>query len=103
MIVSSSLKKIKCANDCVAAIPGISGSVNGYLHIDDEYLPTNVPETFILIDTLVNTALNIEDDEDGKKYTNRWDMMHLDDKIGDFTVSSTMPFDDFSLLEFFSE
>ena len=30
-------------------------------------------------------------------------MMHLDDKIGDFTVSSTMPFDDVALLEVFSE
>ena len=27
-------KSIKCAIDSVAAIPVISGSVNGYLHID---------------------------------------------------------------------
>ena len=27
-------KPIKCANDCVSAIPGISVSVEGDLHID---------------------------------------------------------------------
>ena len=53
--------------------------------------------------TLVNTALNIEDDEDEHKYTNGWDMMRLDDKIGDFAVNSTMPFNDVALLEVFSE
>ena len=55
------------------------------------------------IDTLVNTALNIEDDEDNHKYTNGWDMLRLDDKIGNFAVNSTISFDDLSLLEFFSE
>ena len=100
----SSLKKsIKCANDHVADIPGISGSVNGDLHIDAEYRPTNVLATYIPIDTLVNTDLNIEDEEEELKYTNGWDMMRLDDKIGDFAVNSTMPFDDVDLLEVFSE
>ena len=96
-------KSIKCANNRVAAIPGISGSVDGDLHIDDDYCPTNVPATSIPIDTLVNTALNIEDDEDEHKYTNGWDMMRLDDKIGDFAVNSTTTFDDVALLEIFSE
>ena len=64
------IKKIKCANNCVAAIPGISGSVNGDLHIDAEYLPSSVPEIDIKMDTLVNTALNTEDDEDEHKRTN---------------------------------
>ena len=30
-------------------------------------------------------------------------MMRLDDKIGDFAVNSTIPFDDVYLLEFFSK
>ena len=30
-------------------------------------------------------------------------MMRLDDKIGNFTVNSTIPFDDMDLLEVFSE
>ena len=55
------------------------------------------------IDTLVNTALNIEDDEDNHKYTNGWDMMRLDDKISNFAVNSTIPFDDVALLGVFSE
>ena len=74
-------KSIKCSNDRVAAIPGISGSVNGGLHIDSSYHPTNFPVTIIEIDTLVNTALNIEDDEDEHKYTSGWDMLRLDEKL----------------------
>ena len=54
-------KSIKCANDCVAAIPVISGSFNGDLHIDADYRPTNVPATAIPIDTLVKASINIED------------------------------------------
>ena len=96
-------KPIKCANNCVAAIPGISGSVNGDLHIDAEYLPSSVPEIDIKMDTLVNTALNTEDDEDEHKHTNGWDMMRLDDKIGNFAVNSTIPFGDLALLELFIE
>ena len=96
-------KLIICANYRVAAIPGISGSVNGDLHINYEYRPTSVPATAIPIDTLVNTALNIEDDEDEHKYTNGWYMMRLDDKIDNFAVNSTMPFVDVDLLEVFSE
>ena len=96
-------KSIKCANNRVAAIPGISGSVDGDLHIDDDYCPTNVPATSIPIDTLVNTALNIEDDKDEHKYTNGWDKMRLDDKIGKFAVNPTIHFDDVALLEVFSE
>ena len=99
----SYLKTIKHANDCVAAIPGISGSVDGDLHINDDYYPTNVPSTSIKIDTLVNNALNIEDGENEQKYTNGWDMMRLDEQIGDFPVISTMPFDDVALLEVFTE
>ena len=30
-------KSINCANNCVAAVTGISGSVNGDLRIDDDY------------------------------------------------------------------
>ena len=96
-------KPIKWANDRVAAIPGVSGSVDGDLHIDDDYRPTNALSTSIPIETLVNTALNIEYDGDEHKYTNIWDVMRLDDKIGDFAVNSTMPFDDVDLLEVFSE
>ena len=81
----------------------ISGSVDGDLHIDADYRPTNVPATDIPINTIVNTALNIEDDEDEHKYTNGWDMIRLDYKIGNFVVNSTMPFDDVTLLEVFSE
>ena len=33
---------IKCANNCVAAIPGISGSFDGDLHIDAEYSPNKL-------------------------------------------------------------
>ena len=33
-------KSIKCANYHVATIPGISGSVDWDLHIDDYYRPT---------------------------------------------------------------
>ena len=36
--------------------------------------------------------LNIEDDEDNHKYTNGWDMMRPDEKIGDFKVNSTYAF-----------
>ena len=96
-------KSIKCSNDRVAAIPGISGSVNGGLHIDSSYHPTNFPVTIIEIDTHVNTALNIEDDEDEHKYTSGWDMLRLDEKISDVAVNSNIPFDDVALLEVFSE
>ena len=96
-------KIIKCANDCVAAISGIYGSVDGNLHINSDYRPTNVPSTFIPIDTFVDTALNIEGDEDEHRYTNVWDMMRLDDKIGNFAVNSTIPFGDLALLELFIE
>ena len=96
------LKKIKFFNDCVASFPGISSIFNGYIRIDADYRPTNAPATAIPIDTLVNTALNIEDDEDEHKYTSGLDMMRLDEKIGDFEVNSTMPFDDLALLEVFS-
>ena len=96
-------KSIKCANDRVAAIPIISGSGDGDLHINADYRPTNVPATAIPINTLVKTALNIEYDEDEHKYTNSWDMMRLDEKIGDFAVNSTMPFDDVAILEVFIE
>ena len=70
-------KSIKCAKNHVAAIPGIFGSVDGDLHIYADYCPTNVPATSIPIDTLVNTALNTEDDEDEHKYTNGWDIIFL--------------------------
>ena len=73
------------------------------IHIDAYYCPTNVPETAIPIYTLVNTALNIVDGEDEHKYNNGWYIMRLDDKIGDFAVNSTMPFDDVALLEVFIE
>ena len=96
-------KSIKCANYRVVAIPRISGSVYGDLHIDADYRPTNFPATAILIDTLVNTALNIEDDEDKHKYTNGWNMMRLDDKISNFAVNSTIPFYYVALLEIFIE
>ena len=62
-------KLIKWANNCVAAIPSISGSANWDLHIDSDYRPINVPETDIPIDTLVNTSLNIEDDEEEHRHT----------------------------------
>ena len=52
-------KSIKCANNFVAAIPGISSSVGEDLHIDANYRPTNFQETGIPIDTLVNNSLNI--------------------------------------------
>ena len=53
--------------------------------------------------TLFNTALNIEYDEDNHNYTNGWDMMRLNEKIGNFAVNSTIPFNDVDLLEVFSE
>ena len=96
-------KSIKCASNHVASITDISGSVDGNLHIDTDYRPTNFQATDIPIDTLVNTDLNIEDDEDYHKYTNGWDMIRLDEKIGDFTVNSTIPFDDVALHEVFSD
>ena len=34
----------------------------------------------------------MEDYEDKHKYINYWDMMRLDEKIGNFMVNSTMPF-----------
>ena len=37
-------KSINCANNRVAAIPGISGSVDGDLHIDADYRPSNAPK-----------------------------------------------------------
>ena len=46
--------------------------------------PPNVPATAIPIDSLVNTALNIEYDEYDHKYIKWLDMMRLDDIIGDF-------------------
>ena len=52
-----------------------------------DYCLTNVSATYIPIDTLVNTALNIEDYEYEHKYTNGWDMMRLDDKIVKFVVN----------------
>ena len=70
--------------------------------IDAYYRPTNDPVTAIPIDTFVNTALNIEDDEDERKYTSGWDMMRLDEKTVDFAVNSTIPFDAVDLLEVFS-
>ena len=103
LIFQAHKKSIKCANDCVAAIPGISGLAKGDLHINADYCPTKLTATDIPIDTLVNAALNIEDDEDDHKYTNGWDMMRLDEKIGDFAVNSTMPLDDAALLEVSSE
>ena len=80
-------KLIKCANDRVATIPGIYGSVYGDFHINADYLPTKVPATDMPIDTLFNTALNIEDDEEEHKYTNDWNIMRLDDKICDFAAN----------------
>ena len=65
--------------------------------------PPTSQKKSIPIGALVNTALNIEDDEDENKYTSGWDMMRLDEKIGDFAVNSTMTFDDMDLLEIFSE
>ena len=80
-------KSIKCANDRVADIPGISGSVDGDLNINADCPPTRAPSTAIPIDTIVNTTLIIEDDEDEHKYTNVWDMMRPYEKIGDFAVN----------------
>ena len=94
---------IKCANDRVATVFGISGSVDGYLHIDTDYRPTKVPETAIPVDTLFNIALNIEDDKDEHKYTSVWDMIRLDEKIVNFSVNSTINFDGVALLEVFSK
>ena len=72
MFVSILLKKIKCANDRVSAITDISSTVDGDPHIDADYQPTNVPATAIPIENIVNTALNIEDDED--KHKHRWEL-----------------------------
>ena len=55
-------KSIKCANDRVAATPGIFGSVNGDLNIVADCLTSNTPSISIPFDTLVNTSLNTEDD-----------------------------------------
>ena len=97
------LRSIKYTNDRVASVPGISISFDGDLYIDYDYRLINIPATTIPIDTLVNTSLNIEDDEDEHKYTNGWYMMRLDDKIDNFAVNSTRPFVDVDLLEVFSE
>ena len=35
--------------------------------------------------------------------SNGWDMIRLDEKMGDFAVNSIMSFDDVELLELFSE
>ena len=104
LIVSISYKKsFNFANNCVAAIRIIYGSVYWYHYIYAYYNPTNVQAIAIPIDNLFVTALNIEGYEDTHKYTNDWHMLHLDDKIGNFAVNSTINFDDVDLLEVFIE
>ena len=48
---------IKCANERVKAVPGISGEVDGQLTVDPTYQRVDVAPTAVPIDTLVNTAL----------------------------------------------
>mmetsp|Transcript_21520 Transcript_21520/g.44287 ORF Transcript_21520/g.44287 Transcript_21520/m.44287 type:complete len:705 (+) Transcript_21520:260-2374(+) len=98
---------IKCANDRVAKIPGLSGAVDGELLVDPEYRRVEVAATDIPIDTLVNTALAVEDfddeDGDGDGGDDESDLMDLGGEIGDFEVDDTSTMDDVALLEVFSD
>ena len=90
----------------MASIPGISGAVEGELIVDPEYRRKEVAATEIPIDTVVNTALALEDFDDESNDGERdglSESMDLTDDIGDFEVDDTSTIDDVALLEVFSD
>ena len=77
---------IKCANDRVKAIPGISGTVEKCLVVDPEYKRVEVTPDAIPIDTLVNTALEGVNEQAGEVEVDEADLVDLTDEIEEFEI-----------------
>ena len=91
------------ANKRVANIPGISGTVDGDLQVDEQYRRVEVAVTTIPIDTLVNTSFDgiptsKEEFEEAEAQE-----IDLTGEIGDFPVDDGLGDDDVALLEVFSD
>jgi len=71
---------IKCANDRVKAIPGVSGTVEKCLVIDPEYKRVEVTPDAVPIDTLVNTALEGVNEQAAEVEVDEADLADLTDE-----------------------
>jgi hypothetical protein len=77
---------IKCANERIKAIPGISGTVEKCIIVDPEYKRVEVTADAIPIDTLVNTALEGVNEQAAEVEVDEADLVDLTDAIEEFEV-----------------